>query len=535
MATKTAKRSFAIPSGVEVSEVIEAAETEFYPDPNVIGVGIGHRRVGGETETDSIALIVYVKEKLDPDDVDAAYAIPPTFMGIGTDVVAPFGPDAPLEMIGFEDSHQSSDDMSFIDWPRLHNQWQPNNGADSVELHGLVRDYGDIVVIQDNGTLVKTVSGRQVVDFVQAYKLLRLKHPDIYDFATFFTDTAGGMPPQGGSSWYRFVFNDTKGIGFSPTFDQRAGYGSRKLQGIMFLNQGHFPVWRYVMLQEQGHRWGVFAPYRDSATGPNKTDHMLGGWGHWTASMDDDESAMDYDTHDWVEGNSQFRKISMSSDERGYCNLDLYLMGLLGPDDVGDANLLKNITNVAGNVYTATKKRLSVENFAWANGPRLPSVATSQKLFKNVFVVITKDFDQVHDLVERIDRLRRQFEADFYDSTQCKGRIDTTLGQLRVELTPEQVRDLTDGGTTNLHRHTIGQGVQFTGTLAKGQSQRWFTHSWSPRYVVEWSIRPTSPDGKVTWTEDVARQPNGLLTYWLTVRNTGPAATNFEARYALLA
>ena len=87
------------PADVDIITLIEDAKTVFYKDPNVIGVGIGHHRKGGETLTDEIALIVYVKEKLDKADIKSDYLVPAEFQGMGTDVVAPFGPDAPQEAL----------------------------------------------------------------------------------------------------------------------------------------------------------------------------------------------------------------------------------------------------------------------------------------------------------------------------------------------------------------------------------------------------------------------------------------------------
>jgi hypothetical protein len=529
--------AYALRGDVKIGELLERARQAFYIDPNVIGVGVGPRRVGGETHHDEIALIVYVKEKLPKEDL--ALVVPREFEGIGTDVVAPFGPDAPVEALGFSESHQNSDDMSSVDWARLHEQRTAEAGGD-LPFHGVIRDYGDVGMIQDDGTLVQTINGQQVVDYVRAYKLFRLKHPDIYDFVTFFTDTASGMPPQGGSSWYRFVFNDTQGIGFPSNFNQRAAYGTNKLQGILFLNQGHFPIWRYVMLQEQGHRWGSFVPYRDTATGPDKTDHMLGGWGHWAAELDDDRSPMDYDIHDWVARDGQYERVSLASDQREYSTLDLYLMGALGPDEVGDVYLLSGLTNVGGNLFTATKKLLRVENFVWANGARVPGAAASQKQLKNASVLLTKDFDRSHDLADRVDTLRRRFEADFRAATQGLMDVDTTIGPLRRQLSAAEVTDLTDGGYTTLHRHTVSAadlavtGTQFTGTLQPGEMQNWFTHSWPATVLLSWSVQPTTSGGKLTWSEGIERAANGTLTYWLTIRNTGSAATGFEARYAQL-
>ncbi len=414
-----------IPQDTDISQILVDAKEAFYRDPNVIGVGTGERRRRGETHPDELALIVYVKTKV-ADVVNPDYRIPPEFRGMLTDVVEAFSPDSPAEALGFSESHQHSDDMSYVDWPRLHEQFSSLPGGTGVS-QGHVQDVGDVCVIEDDGTLIQTVNGQQVVDFVRAYQLFRTAHNDEFDFVTFFTDTANGMPPQGGSSWYRFVFNDTQGIGFGP-FDQRSGYGSTKLQGIMFLNQGHFSVWRYVMLQEQGHRWAAFARYRDSQNGPIQTDHLLGGWGHWALNLDDDRSPMDYDVFDWVETAPNFNRVELVTDQRAFCDLDLYLMGLLAPGDVSDFFLLSNVTNISGTLYSADKEPLTIQSILWAEGARVPDVQNSQKSIKNAFVVLTGDANAAQGLVSTVDSLRAQFETDFADATRNLGQVDTSLG-----------------------------------------------------------------------------------------------------------
>ena len=60
----------------DVITLMESAKQAFYQDPNVIGVGFGSRRAGGETHTDETGLIVYVKEKLGKNDVKSENLIP---------------------------------------------------------------------------------------------------------------------------------------------------------------------------------------------------------------------------------------------------------------------------------------------------------------------------------------------------------------------------------------------------------------------------------------------------------------------------
>ena len=128
LAERRQESAYRIPENVDVIELIEGAKKAFYQDPNVIGVGIGERRKEDQSHRDEVALIVYVKAKLPKGDINKDYLIPSAFQEIATDVVAPFGLDAPREAMGFVEGHQHSDDMTFIDYPRLHEQWMAEAG-----------------------------------------------------------------------------------------------------------------------------------------------------------------------------------------------------------------------------------------------------------------------------------------------------------------------------------------------------------------------------------------------------------------------
>jgi hypothetical protein len=80
-------------------------------------------------------------------------------------------------------------------------------------------------------------------------------------------------------------------------------------------------------------------------------------------------------------------------------------------------------------------------------------------------------------------------------------------------------------------------GVQFTGTLAAGGSNRWFTWGWNATKHVVWYVMPTTPRSgapELSWTVEVERADANACTYWITVRNLAPVSVNFEARYAVL-
>ncbi len=252
---------------------------------------------------------------------------------------------------------------------------------------------------------------------------------------------------------------------------------------------------------------------------------------------------MDYDINNWIElPNGQFRKVNLSSDERTYCNLDLYLMGLLGPKEVGEFTLLRNPVPVGASTtdFTATPVRLNINNFIAQEGPRMPTVGISPKYWRQAFILLTKDIHKVHELVDTVDFLRLRWEQDFMEATKGLGRIDTVLDARPGRITPSQIIELTSGGNTNIHRHKVSANdlqvvnKQFEGSLNQGQTQTWFTFNWPASWLVVWSLRPTTDGGKIKWDVAIERASNNTFTYWLTVTNVGPAATNFEGTYAVL-
>ena len=543
--TPQVQSAFTVPASLDYQEILKKAREYFYKlDPNIIGVNVAPKRVDKRVQPNKYSLVVYVLQKKPKSELDPAKVIPKEFMGLKVDVWNPISADAPKTTVDFVTEHEVSDDLSAIDWVRLHELAVSTEALPTVPHALNVQDFGDICVVQNDGTVVKTApDGTQYVDFVRAYQLFRTLHGDDYDFVTFFVDDASGMPPVCGCSFWSGIYNDVTGIGLGP-FNGRPGWGTSRLQGFHFLNQGHFPSWRYVMLQEFGHQFAAFARYRDPVTGATMTDHLLGGvLGHWALDLDDDKSPMDYDTNNWVElPGGQFRRVNLNSDERTYCNLDLYLMGLLGPDEVGEFTVLRNVVPVAGSTtdFTATPVRLNIQDFIAQEGPRIPNVSAAPKYWREAFIVLTNDVHRVHDLVDTADFLRLRWERDFMEATKGLGRLDTVLDARPGSITPSQIAELTSGGYTNLHRHRVGPNdlqvvnTQFVGSLNPGQTVSWFTFGYPIDWFVVWSLRPTTDGGKIKWDVAIERAANNTFTYWLTVTNVGPVTTNFEGKYAIL-
>lgn len=86
------------------------------------------------------------------------------------------------------------------------------------------------------------------------------------------------------------------------------------------------------------------------------------------------------------------------------------------------------------------------------------------------------------------------------------------------------------------------RGTQFTGTVAAGATQTWFTHSWPSHWFVLWNTVPTAPvvDGpaqielRVRTSRQADRANARLVKYHLSVRNLTNTPVTFEARYEVL-
>ncbi len=80
-------------------------------------------------------------------------------------------------------------------------------------------------------------------------------------------------------------------------------------------------------------------------------------------------------------------------------------------------------------------------------------------------------------------------------------------------------------------------GVQFSGSLAAHQTQRWFTFRWPAHWHVVWTVVPTTPQQggpQIEWKVQVERATDAYITYWISITNLTAQPVNVEARYAVL-
>jgi|Deesub1362B_J571_1020462.scaffolds.fasta_scaffold124611_1 hypothetical protein len=83
-----------------VRRILKKYEAELLSKPNVLGVGIGYKRVRG-VRTRQLCLVVYVEKKVSVDELPPKAVIPRVIEGVVTDVVVSEEADAQGEPYGY--------------------------------------------------------------------------------------------------------------------------------------------------------------------------------------------------------------------------------------------------------------------------------------------------------------------------------------------------------------------------------------------------------------------------------------------------
>src|SRR5438034_4234097 len=216
MSTKKAASRSSIDQRLdEAIERVDEAREELLAKDGVIGVGYGPKERDGKFVDGEVAIVVYVAKKKDEGDLAADDVVPPTIEDVPTDVV---------EIGSRTSGRQANDDRMWIDYGRLHEL----NPLKDVDLEPEVDfDLDDVAIVQIDDTFL---SGNSI-DLAKASKRFLASHPDIFDFITFFVDTASGLPGQG--SFHSGVFNQTTGINYyAGLIDRRTSFGTTKLLAV---------------------------------------------------------------------------------------------------------------------------------------------------------------------------------------------------------------------------------------------------------------------------------------------------------------
>jgi flagellar hook assembly protein FlgD/subtilase family serine protease len=260
-----------------------------------------------------------------------------------------------------------------------------------------------------------------------------------YDFLVVFTNFDWVSGEAIGLYWS--VANEVQGIGVD-LFDYGFAWGAEGLEGyidgqnlanyLLETNEVDVGLVEYVLNHEIGHRWLAYARIPDGAGG--LSDELLGLDGaHWSYLLDSDASYLyGSDWHD--NGDGTFTAVGTV--ER-FSDLDLYLMGMLGAEEVEDFVLLENggidpvQLPVPGATIEATPRTLGVADVIAAEGPRIPAGMEDAREFNVAFIYLVDPDGPVYSRdLSRLDEIRRVWTRSFFAETGGRGIVDVRrIGQ----------------------------------------------------------------------------------------------------------
>lgn len=193
---------------------------------------------------------------------------------------------------------------------------------------------------------------------------------------------------------------------------------------------GKIPPYDYAMSQighEMGHRWSAFV----SAKVGNETIQL--GPTHWTRGLQApvafpyqrpvEASAMGGGVwQDNFDGTYTQLDDDYYVPATGWSYLDLYLMGLIGPAEVPDFFILRNLVsagrdNTGHPIFKADRTKITINDVIAAEGPRLPDVDHSQKKFNTGMVMVVEHGKTPSkELIERTSGIRLRW-MDYWETT----------------------------------------------------------------------------------------------------------------------
>jgi hypothetical protein len=240
------------------------------------------------------------------------------------------------------------------------------------------------------------------------------------------------------------VANDIRGLGID-VFDLANGFGSAgRLQSLAIMDAlSKYPedpsakVLREgstlaVLGHEVAHRWLAFFRFRNHRG--ETSDELLGrSLSHWSFFHDTDSSVMEgNDIRDL--GGGSFRTVGAMTT---YSRLDLYAMGLVNESEVPPFFYVESPMNTSPTVnresppalnvtFNGTRRDVLIQDIVVVNGRRIPSAAESPRLHTQKFLyVVGAGRTAAPDQIDKLDRIRRQWETFFSAATENRMRVQT--------------------------------------------------------------------------------------------------------------
>ncbi len=346
-------------------------------------------------------------------------------------------------------------------------------GSDGNIEDGSVIDVGDVTVLMDDGAgIFGTFLSGFSVDIVRLARQYYATLPDDVDTLSLLPDF-----DHKSGTFQLLVRNDVSGIN-RPTIDDSPFYGSAgRLQSLLvfsnYLRKPIDPNGRIpgdnntplsLMAHEFAHRFGAFVRF-DSDPGPDvqKSNRLLGrALAHW-CFYGDTRAAFPVGTGQGsnmssLEGNRWGRDVltglwSTVGVTDGYSPLDLYLMGLMAPEEVPPFTILtgeggvedlpttavgdptgsscgtspRSVPPQSGATVAALTREVSLDDVIAVEGQRVPDHLSSQKAFRQALVLVARRGRfPTPAAIARLNRLRQDWEPYYAAATGGRGSVDTS-------------------------------------------------------------------------------------------------------------
>lgn len=285
-------------------------------------------------------------------------------------------------------------------------------------------------------------AGNQLDTVAVARKFYRT-HGDAFDQLIVWTDVS---VVRDAFAYETTVANEIRGLGID-IYDLSSGFGSAgRLRSLAIMDAltkyPDDPAQRFlgegstlaVLAHEVAHRWLAFFDFRNHR-GELSADLLGRGMAHWSFFLDTDASVMEGNDIQELGGGS-FRTVGAMN---GYSSLDLYAMGLIGESDVSPFFYVESPVNVSPArdresapsldvTFNGTRRDVLIQDIVAANGPRVPSTNDAPRLHAQAFIyVVGAGRTAAAGQIEKLDRIRRQWEPFFERATGGRMRVRTEL------------------------------------------------------------------------------------------------------------
>ena len=344
-------------------------------------------------------------------------------------------------------------------------------GVDDAFQVNLV-DYSDNLPLEGTtGAIAEVFVDLPTVNLQNVAREFYRSHNDDFDSLILFTNFESNLDFVGVLAFAINVQNDVLGIGnpnrseIFPQFDHTAEYGS---QGNLksFLTMKNLKVWEddplentfgpatstlSVLAHEFGHTWLAFIDppvllTRDRA--------------HWNFFLHTSGSLLGGND---IQDNGDGSFITLAP-KNIYSPLDLYLMGLLKPEDVPPtflvtdphdldlpppydqqtitADQLQSVYSLGDVGFRGDRREVRIQDIISVNGQRIPDAESSQKDFRTAFILLAQGEEgPTTDEIDKVETVRLYWAPFFHRASNNLATMVSTL-----DGTPEDVRLPTEDG-----------------------------------------------------------------------------------------